>query len=229
VQPDAHTKPRIAVVTGTDTGVGKTYVACMLARALTALGRKVVAIKLVETGIDESNPSQSEDGAQLARATGQAAPTRALVRLAIPVTPLVAAHAENKTIDADVLKTIVLDFASRADITLVEGAGGLLSPLTESCDLDSFARDLGASMIVVAPNRLGALNALRLTVRELERQNISLRGVVFSDPPSLDGSSDSNVGVFSQLHPAVRVVRWPFDREMRFVQPHVSEFASLLF
>jgi dethiobiotin synthetase len=221
--------PSLVFVTGTDTGVGKTYVTRLLARALTELGRTVVAIKLVETGIDESNPSQGEDGALLARATGQAAPTRALVRLAAPVTPLVAARAQNTSIDVDVLKKVVRAFADQNDVTLVEGAGGLLSPLTESCDVDGMARALHASMIVVAPNRLGALNALRLSLRELDRQAIPLLGVVFSDPPSLDAASESNVDVFCELHPHVRTVRVPFEGQVSTVPPAIRDFASYLF
>jgi len=79
------------VITGTDTGVGKTWVGRVLSHALVAAGRRVVAVKPVETGC--GNPgSHLEDGALLAAATGQAEPRAALHRFAAPVAPALAAE-----------------------------------------------------------------------------------------------------------------------------------------
>src|SRR5262249_56223172 len=74
----------ITLVVGTDTGVGKTWVSCALARALRETGQQVVAVKPIETGVTDP-PKPDEDGAMLAEASGQAGPRRALIRLAAAV------------------------------------------------------------------------------------------------------------------------------------------------
>ena len=86
-------RSNVLVIAGTDTSVGKTWVACALARALRSAGRRVIAIKVVETGC--TGPRQdTEDGVLLARASGQGEPAEALVRLAAPLTPALAAERE---------------------------------------------------------------------------------------------------------------------------------------
>src|SRR5688572_7236834 len=91
--------PPFVVITGTDTGVGKTVVAVGLARALAAAGRAVLAVKPVESGCGEPFAREDEDGVVLALATGQAKPKAALVRLRAPVTPALAAEHEKTPID----------------------------------------------------------------------------------------------------------------------------------
>ena len=86
------------LVTGTDTGVGKTWAACALARALRSAGRSVVAVKAVETGCAD-DPAPTEDGVRLAAATGQAAPDRALRRFRAPLAPALAADLEGGVLD----------------------------------------------------------------------------------------------------------------------------------
>src|SRR4051794_395711 len=120
---------RIYFVTGTDTGVGKTVVATGLARALARAGRRVVAVKLVETGCGET-VDPSEDGAALALAAGQDEPRAALLRLKVPVTPALAADFEKARIDFDALVERTLALAAEADVAVVEGAGGLFAPIT---------------------------------------------------------------------------------------------------
>src|SRR5688500_7646315 len=95
--------PRFVVVTGTDTGVGKTVVTAGLARALVQAGRRTVAIKPVESGCAGAAAGAEEDGVVLAAATGQAAPREALIRLRDAVTPALAAEREGVAIEIEAL------------------------------------------------------------------------------------------------------------------------------
>jgi dethiobiotin synthase len=171
--------PRIVMVTGTDTGVGKTFVACRLARALTGAGRRVLAVKPVESGCGPE-PTDSEDGVLLARATGQSAPLAAFVRLRLPVAPPVAADREGVVLDHDEWCREIRTLSREAEIVLVEGAGGLLSPLTWETTALDLARDLEASALVIAPDRLGTINHTLLTLSALKSEGIPVLGVVFS-------------------------------------------------
>ena len=121
--------PSVLLIVGTDTGVGKTWTGCALARILCRGGRRVVAVKPVETGCPGA-PAETEDGVALARATGQAEPLHALLRFRESVAPSEAADREGTQIDFDDLVRRVREHAACADLALVEGAGGLLSPLT---------------------------------------------------------------------------------------------------
>src|SRR5881409_4199277 len=111
-------------VTGTDTGVGKTFVACALATALRQRGRRVAVMKPVETGV-EGEPA---DALALRAAAADPAPLGDICpyRLRAPLAPAVAARLEGVTIDVDGIVTRLRRRAAGADVLLIEGAGGLL-------------------------------------------------------------------------------------------------------
>ena len=154
------------LITGTDTGVGKTWTGCALARALRRSGRRVVAVKPLETGCP-GPPAETEDGALLARATGQAEPQHALLRFRDPVAPPEAADREGRQIDFEDLVRRVREYAARADISLVEGAGGLLSPLTWKRSALDMARALEARVLLVAADRLGTIGHTLMALKLL--------------------------------------------------------------
>jgi len=181
--------PRIVVITGTDTGVGKTWVGRSFAQAVIQQGMSCVAIKPIESGCNGTDP---EDGELLAEATGQTEPRCALVRLTAPVAPPVAADQEDVLIDFDGLVDQTVGYARTADLAIVEGAGGLLSPLTWQHNTLSLAQRLNASVLVVASNTLGVINHCLLTINALKQHQVPLLGVVFSAPLSPDESLVSN-------------------------------------
>jgi dethiobiotin synthetase len=190
--------PRFVVVTGTDTGVGKTFVGVALARALVSSGQRTVAIKPVESGTG-SIPPGGDDGALLAQATGQERPRAALVRLREPVAPAVAADGEGVAIDLVELGHTIRDHGRGADFVLIEGAGGLFSPLSWTEDLTHLARALDARVLVVGMDRLGVLNQVHLTIRALVHEKLTPLGVVLSAPPVPDASTGTNARALRRM------------------------------
>lgn len=197
-------------VAGTDTGVGKTWTACALARALSERGRRVVAIKPIETGC-AGPPSESEDGVALARATGQAEPSSALIRLRAPVAPSEAADREGIRLDFEALVRRARASAASSEIALIEGAGGLLSPITwEHSALDLVrALDTDARVLLVAADRLGTINHTIMSLEILERRGFPALGVVLTAPSEPDLSTGSNARAIARLSRCPRIVEAP--------------------
>lgn len=199
---------KTVVITGTDTGVGKTWVGCALGRVLTESGCRVVAIKPVETGC--SGPSgETEDGVLLARATGQREPLEAVLRLREPVAAPEAAEREGRRIDFVELVSRVEQYAAGADLTLVEGAGGLLSPISWEHTILDAARALEARVLLVAVDRLGTINHTLMALRILEQAGLGTAGVVLSAPAEPDASTGTNARAISRISGVSRIVCVP--------------------
>ena len=178
------------VVSGTDTGVGKTFVSTALSRAWVREGRRVVAVKPLETGCGEEI-SEAEDGVALARATGQSEPRAAIVRLRDPLTPALAAERQGVALDIEGLVERVKAFGRSADVVLVEGAGGIASPLSWDRDITHVARDLDARILIVAADRLGTLSHVKTAIQYLFDGGQSLAGTILSTP-TVDSSTGTN-------------------------------------
>jgi dethiobiotin synthetase len=186
------------LVTGTDSDVGKTWVACALARALLVAGRTVTALKVVETGVGDE-PGAEEDGELLAAATGQPEPRRALRRLRTPIAPAAAAELEGVTLDFDELTAEIERLAAGADVTLIEGAGGLLTPVGWDWNVADLAAALGARALVVGSDRLGTVNHALLTLGALELAGVAVAGVVLTTPAVGDESTGTNAALVARI------------------------------
>jgi dethiobiotin synthase len=196
------------LITGTDRGVGKTWVGQALGRLLTDAGRRVVAIKPVETGCTDAT-ALLEDGALLAAATGQAEPLAALHRYASPLAPALAAEAEGEPLDLDALILRIEALSAGADLVMVEGAGGLLSPITWEWTVVELARTLGAAALVVGVDRLGTINHTLLTLSALELAGLAVAGVVLTAPETPDSSTGTNAAAIARLGGLERVATLP--------------------
>lgn len=195
--------PSLVFVTGTDTGIGKTWVTCRLAAALRERGTRVRAIKLLETGT-EPDPHPDEDGVRLAQAAGQETPGAALRRYRAPLTPADAAQLEGTTVELAPLEAEMIRIACEAECTLVEGAGGLLAPLNHRRTLLDVARRHAASVLVVAADRLGTLNHTLLTLSMLDFSGVRCAGVVMNRLPDADPARDPSIGRNAATLHAVR-------------------------
>ena len=182
-----------AFVTGTDTGVGKTFATALLTRALRAFGRRTIALKPVCSG-DRS------DARILAAAAGDELAIEAVNPLwfPLPLAPFLAARSENRTISVPALAAWFRETSSGHDSVLVEGAGGWLTPLAPGTSIADLCAALGLPVVVVAANRLGCVNHTLLTVDALPISSGSGASESFSTPraptiprPRTTGSSAS--------------------------------------
>jgi dethiobiotin synthetase len=170
-------------ITGTDTGVGKTFVACGLAALLHEWGYRVGVMKPAETGcVEKDGKLFPEDAAKLKEVSGCAVPLEKVCpfQLRDPLAPSSAAEREGKRIDIDRLIDIYDEISSAHDVTLVEGAGGLMVPLLPSYTYADLARVLKLPTLVVAANRLGAINHLLLTVEHAGCKGLRVLGYVLN-------------------------------------------------
>ncbi len=176
-------------ITGTDTGVGKTFVACALARGLRAAGIDVGVMKPIETGVTPTGP---EDARALQNAAGVEDPLELLcpVRFALPASPEAAARAEGRSVSRADLRKAFEFLAHRHEFMLVEGAGGLLVPIGPQHDMVDLARELDLPLLVVARAQLGTVNHTRLTLEVAEARGLDVFGVVISHTTAEEPEGD---------------------------------------
>jgi dethiobiotin synthetase len=187
------------LVTGTDTGVGKTFVACALARALRASGRRVTVMKPVETGVADDAP---DDARRLREAAADPASLDDICpyRLRAPLAPAVAARLEGVHIDLGRLEALIRRRLEDADVLLVEGAGGLLVPIADSVTWADLAARLRLPLLLVAANRLGTINHCALTARVADAMRVRVLGFVLTSPSAVrDDSADTNAEAIKSL------------------------------
>lgn len=172
------------LVTGTDTGVGKTVVTAAIAAAATSAGLRVAVVKPAQTGAADEGTA---DAAVIARLAAPAT-TATLAEFPDPLAPLVAARVAGASPLAfpAVVDAVRAQLAEH-DLVLVEGAGGLLVPMGihpsgEPWTVADLARRLGAGAVVVARAGLGTLNHTALTREALTRRGVPWRVVIGSWP-----------------------------------------------
>jgi dethiobiotin synthetase len=197
-------------VTGTDTGVGKTVIAVALVSMLRRRGLRVAAMKPVETGVTPGAPT---DAARLlAAAGGRDRPGDVgPVTYAEPLAPLVAAGRMGRPVDLSALDVALGRLAAERDAIVVEGAGGLLVPLAEQVSYAALFARWRLGLVVVAANRLGAINHVLLTVQAARAAELQVRGVVVNDGTGAgpDLATATNGAALARLLPDVPVLIWP--------------------
>ena len=184
------TQRRGVFVTGTDTGVGKTVIACGLARALRQKGIDVGVMKPCETGVGPDGPL---DALALRSAAGVNDPIEVICphSFALPAAPSVAAQVEGRVVDLARIRVASKALAARHEFLLVEGAGGWLVPITPEFAMADLAAELGLPVLVVARASLGTINHTLLTVEAIERRGIPLAGVVVNHAGGILSGADA--------------------------------------
>ena len=170
-------------ITGTDTGVGKTLIACGFAALFREYGLSVGVMKPAETGcVEKDGELIPEDAMRLKEAAGSAEPLENICpyRLVDALAPSVAAERVGVRIDIARIQRIYDEIASRNDVMIVEGAGGLLVPLLPHYTYADLAKLLKIPVIVVAANRLGAINHLTLTLESAAAHGLRIAGYVWN-------------------------------------------------
>lgn len=186
-------------LTGTDTGVGKTYVGCLIASALHAAGLRVGVYKPAASGcLREGNTLSSEDAMALWQAAGQPGELERVCpqRFAASLAPHLAARAEGREIDESLLRSGLDYWCARSEIVLVEGAGGLMSPLSDEDYVAHLAGEFGFPLVVVARNSLGTIHQTLATLISAAAfdQGLPIAGIVLNrpTPPGEDPSIEHN-------------------------------------
>ncbi|BCU79456.1 dethiobiotin synthase [Luteolibacter sp. LG18] len=183
-------------ITGTDTGVGKTRVTCLLLAALRGERRDAVGYKPVASG-------DREDAALLLEASGlDEAKLDAVnpVYFQTAVAPYVAGMLENNPVDPAALVAGYRALAAEHELVLVEGAGGWEVPLAPGYRISDLATDLALPVIVVAANKLGVLNHVALTVAAIQARGLTCAGVVLNElEDELDTAKITNKGVLEDI------------------------------
>jgi dethiobiotin synthetase len=170
-------------ITGTDTGVGKTLFAASLAASLRERGYRVGVMKPVETGcVEREGMLFPDDAARLKAASGcsEAIETICPYRFAEPLAPSVAAERAGRMVDIDHLLAVYQSISAAHDVTLVEGAGGLMVPLLPSYTYADLARVLKLPLLAVAANRLGMINHLLLSLEHASCKGLQVLGYVLN-------------------------------------------------
>jgi dethiobiotin synthetase len=192
-------------ITGTDTGVGKTVLAALLTQFLHERGVNAAALKPVCSG-------NRDDARKLFAALDGALSLDEINpwHFRAPVAPSVAAKLEKKSVNISQVLAHARAMQKRFDFLLVEGAGGLLSPLGENFDSRDLISALRATPIIVAANKLGAVNHLLLTLAALPK-NLRLKAqIVLMSPPKPDAASNSNAKLLAQFFPAEKIFTLPW-------------------
>lgn len=178
-------------VTGTDTGVGKTAVAVAILRQLVAEGRSVGAYKPVASGVAErsgnseaapSDPAALWLAAGCPLSPGEVCPQA----FAAAIAPAAAARAEGREVDETLLRRGIAAWTARSECVVVEGAGGLFSPLTDLTLNADLAREFGYPLVVVDSGRLGGIGRVLSTVRAAAAEDLRVAAVVISHVEPLD-------------------------------------------
>ncbi len=190
-------KPPGLFITGTDTGIGKTYVAALIAAALRKQGHVVGVYKPVASGCQvRRGRLVSDDATALWKAAGRSGELSKVCpqMFRAPLAPHLAASEEGARVDRRLLRSGIRYWQDRSDIVLVEGAGGLMSPLTDDEYNADLAYDLGYPLVVVVPNRLGAINqALQTLITAATfRGGLPIAGLVLNQPTA-DAHGDSSM------------------------------------
>jgi dethiobiotin synthetase len=173
------------LISGTDTGVGKTTVACGLANGLRQRGMRVAVMKPAETGCESHDGELMALDAIALRAAAQSSEAIDSIcpyRYVAPLAPAAAAVIQGiAPPDLNRIAAIHERLSADRDVTLVEGAGGLAVPITWRANYADLALALDLEMILVVGNRLGCINATVLSLAYAAQRGVRIKGYILND------------------------------------------------
>jgi dethiobiotin synthetase len=203
---------------GTDTDVGKTYVASLAVAELLHSGQTVAVYKPVASGCQWSGDELvSADAVALWRASGQRNSLYDVCpqRFVAPLAPPAAAAAEQRSVDPELLLSGIQRVSGGATYVVVEGAGGLLSPLSDHQLNSDVAAKLDCELVITAANRLGAIHQVLSTVLAAKALGLPLLGIILTQvTEQADLSVASNaalIGRFTSI-PILAEIAWGAQR-----------------
>lgn len=170
-------------ISGIDTDAGKTYATAWLARRLAENGRRVITQKFIQTG--NTGHSEDIDAHRMLTGTGplpeDAMGLTAPVILSYPASAQLAARIDGRKIDLTVIDNARQELARRYDDVLIEGAGGLMVPITDSFMTIDYISSRQLPVALVTNSKLGSINHTLLSLEAIAARNIPLHYLLFND------------------------------------------------
>ena len=182
--------PKVIVVSGIDTGIGKTVATGLMARWFKDSGITAITMKMAQTGCSD----MSEDIIEHRKLAGQPLVEEDAMGITcpyvfpVPCSPHLAARLEGRTIDTEVISGAAEQLAKEYGTVLLEGVGGLFVPLNENTMVIDLCGEKNWPVIMVSGPRLGSINHTLAALEALDRRNISLGGLIYN----LDGSRSTD-------------------------------------
>jgi dethiobiotin synthetase len=217
-------------VTGTDTDVGKTVVAAVIARTAAEAGLRVHVFKPAVSGLADLNGLPPDH--LLLRAAAGSSQTEdeiAPYRYAQPVSPHLAARLAGEAIEPERLRAQARIAGEEAELLVCEGVGGLMVPLDHSYLVRDLARDLGFPVVIAARPGLGTINHTVLTIDAVREARLAVAGVVLTpwlDPPGeLERSNRETIAKLRDVHVEV-LPRLDLERPESWPAPELAAFAK---
>lgn len=181
-------------ITGTDTGAGKTYVACEIAKALKARGINTGVMKPICSG-DRGDVKKLIKAAGVEEGVEKVNP----VFLKAPLAPYISAKLERKKIDLYLIRNNFKYLKDKYKFLVVEGAGGTLVPVTKKYFMIDIIEEFGFPAIVVAKPFLGTINHTLLTVEKLRAKGIKVAGIILSGGKNNTLAEKTNPGLIREI------------------------------
>lgn len=204
-------------IIGTDTNVGKTYVASALVRHFAKAGYQTIGMKPIASGCMQTPDGDllNDDVLALSKASNVVAPLDLTnpYRFSPAIAPHIAAEQAEEIIDCEKIKQAYHELTQLAEVVVVEGAGGFLVPLNRQETLADLAVTLNIPMILVVGMRLGCINHALLTVEAIKSRGLTLAGWVANQVDAEMPVFEENLASLQQriAAPCISVVLWQKD------------------
>lgn len=210
-------------ITGTDTGVGKTFVAAGIIRAMREAGTAVCPMKPVESGCrTRDGKLVPADAMELINASGVNEPDDLInpYRFKHPLAPAIAAEIEGVKISRKRILSAYKRLSKKYEVTIVEGAGGIMVPVYKKYLFIDLAKDLGLPVIIVSRHGLGTINHTLLTIEAVRTRGLDVAGVIIncSSETQKDLSVRTNPGVIESLGGVKVLGTVPYSCDAYFLQ-----------
>jgi len=211
--------------TGTDTGVGKTIITGAIAKVLSSLGKNVGVMKPIESGCTIRNGGKIPNDALFLKnmaSCKEEIKTICPYPLSKPLAPAIAASFENIRVDLKQIKNLFIKIAKNSDIVLVEGAGGIMVPITKTHLILDLVKLLNIPLIIIAKTVLGTINHTLLTIKQAQQNGIEVKGVILNKLSPLGDESEKTNPLLIENFSAVPILgQIPYIQKVEREKPDI--------
>ncbi len=183
------------LITGTGTGIGKTFLSYHIASYLKERGVKVGYFKPIETGVEDI----PQDGAKLCQVTGQSIKEAVAFTCKLPLAPYACTLETGMDFDVDHIKSMYNKLLERYDFLIVEGAGGLAVPIKKEYNYANLARELNIPILIVSYSTLGTIHHTYTTYFYAKAMQLSILGIILNGFKGEDVSEKTNAKIIQDL------------------------------